>query len=226
MAMVGARAPLPDAAEMFAMLRAYDAQIKSLKAFPSSAEAEPRDLRELAAAELPDNVIVPVLMRELRSWSRSTEGGPSVSICRPRTAVAAAMLLLLAGVFAIVWYVRRATVAPPDAADARRERVIAAEHLSRVFDQSRTREFGLVATAAGRGCDVLIIHANQPLTGDFTAALQHGGPGTEFVSGGGGVGAFAREQGFRGVVYVGRGGQRFAYGGVTADETRKAVLCR
>jgi hypothetical protein len=78
-------------------------------------------------------------------------------------------------------------------------RVAAANVLTERFARSRIADWGVIATAAGQDCAVLVLHVDSMLWDDRVEAVWYGAGWYEVTPGG--LQQFARENGFRQVVY-------------------------
>ena len=87
----------------------------------------------------------------------------------------------------------------------------------------RHREDKLQATAAGSDCRVLLIAIETQFDNDLVESIHYGTGGYEAF---GGVEQFARDRGFRAVVYRDPSGGLWTYGATTRDEARSLPRCR
>lgn len=81
----------------------------------------------------------------------------------------------------------------------------------------------LHASVAGGDCRVLAIRTDTALNDDLVESIQYGTGGFGAF---GGAERFARERGFRAVVYRDPTGALWMYGATTRDEARSMPLCR
>jgi len=85
------------------------------------------------------------------------------------------------------------------------------------------REHKLQAIAAGRDCGVLLIAIETQFDDDLVESIHYG---TGDYGALGGVEEFARNRGFRAVVYRDPSGGLWTYGATTRDEARSLPRCR
>jgi hypothetical protein len=94
----------------------------------------------------------------------------------------------------------------------------AAESFTR---QHATRE--LHASVAGSDCRVLLISMKTAFDKDLVESIHYGTDGYDAF---GGAEQFARDRGFRAVVYRDPAGTFWTYGATTRDEARSMPRCR
>lgn len=85
------------------------------------------------------------------------------------------------------------------------------------------RKHRLQAAAAGSDCRVLLIVTETQFDDDLVESIHYG---TGDYDAFGGVEQFARDRGFRAVVYRDPGGGLWTYGATTRDEARSLPRCR
>lgn len=81
----------------------------------------------------------------------------------------------------------------------------------------------LQATAAGSDCRVLLVAIETRFDDDLVESVHYG---TGSYGAFGGVEQFARDRGFRAVVYRDPAGGLWTYGATTKDEARSLPRCR
>jgi len=85
------------------------------------------------------------------------------------------------------------------------------------------RQHKLQATAAGSDCRVLLIATEMQFDEDLVESIHYGTDGYGAFGGGE---QFARDRGFRAVVYRDPSGGLWTYGATTRDEARSLPRCR
>jgi hypothetical protein len=85
------------------------------------------------------------------------------------------------------------------------------------------RKHKLQATAAGSDCRVLLIATETQFDEDLVESIHYGTGGYGAFGGGE---QFARDRGFRAVVYQDPSGGLWTYGATTRDEARSLPRCR
>jgi hypothetical protein len=80
----------------------------------------------------------------------------------------------------------------------------------------------LKATAAGSDCRVLVIETEATFDDDLVESIQYGTSGYDAF---GGAEQFARDRGFRAVVYRDAAGRLWTYGATTRDEAQSLPGC-
>lgn len=91
-----------------------------------------------------------------------------------------------------------------------------------VFTRQHTAH-KLQAAAAGSDCRVLLIAIETRFDDDLVESIHYG---TDDYKAFGGVEQFARDRGFRAVVYRDPSGGLWTYGATTKDEARSLPRCR
>jgi len=81
----------------------------------------------------------------------------------------------------------------------------------------------LEASVAGSDCRLLLIETSSAFDDDLVESIQYG---TGDYAAFGGVDPFARDRGFRAVVYRDAPGRLWTYGATTRDEAQSMSRCR
>lgn len=90
--------------------------------------------------------------------------------------------------------------------------VLAANLFTHRYATSRMSSWNVRAAAAGPQCDILRVQVDMVLESSMVAAMHYGQGAYDIYPGG--VGQFAAERGFRGVVYHDSTGRQWTYGAV------------
>jgi hypothetical protein len=102
-------------------------------------------------------------------------------------------------------------------------RVAAASRFTEISTQSRLAAWNVRASAAGQGCDVLLVETSIILEDSMVEALQYGAGAYAVVPGG--IDRFYGQHFFRGVAYKDSTGRVWTYGNVTAAEAETLKRC-
>jgi hypothetical protein len=104
-----------------------------------------------------------------------------------------------------------------------RERIDAAERLTRIYSKSRYSGWNLKAEAGGADCRILIVRASIVLDISMAEAMHYGSGAYDVYAGG--VQQFARNHSFRGVVYTDPTERAFPFETATQQEIENLTAC-
>jgi hypothetical protein len=102
--------------------------------------------------------------------------------------------------------------------------VMAADHFTRRYSQSRLSAWNVRADAAGSDCAVLYIEASLILEDAMVEAMHYGAGRYDIYDGG--VQQFCRDRAFRGAAYKDSTGKMWTFGAVTREEAETLKRCR
>ena len=102
--------------------------------------------------------------------------------------------------------------------------IAAAASLAGRCATSRLAKWNIRGSAAGAGCNVLLVDTSMVLGDSLVEAIHYGAGAYAVVDGG--VRRFSRERAFRGVVYRDRTGRVWKYGDLTRREAEEMQPCR
>lgn len=101
--------------------------------------------------------------------------------------------------------------------------VVDANALTRRYAASRFADWQIHASANGRDCAALVIHAQVIFDDSMIEAMHYGAHAYDTYKGG--LKQFSIDHKFRGVAYKDVSGRVWTYDGVTRNETEDDVAC-